>query len=105
MITMFKYVHIAWNKEIKVVLISWNKVKHLSEEIKQKMRKAHPSIRGINNPMFGKKQLALTEWNRKQDRKGKNNPAWQGGISFLPYSFSRFSASLSLKPFLSVFNF
>ena len=50
----------------------WNKGKPWSEEIKKKLSEAH------------KGQKHTEEWKKRMS--GKNSPAWQGGISFQPYS-------------------
>ena len=60
--------------------------KKQSEEAKQKRRET--SI-GENNPFYGKKHTKETRQLMKEKHanfNGKNNPNWQNGISFEPYS-------------------
>lgn len=49
--------------------------KHHTEETKLKISKSH----------INKKHSEETKFKMSKSRSGKNNPAWQGGISFEPY--------------------
>ncbi len=64
----------------------WNKGKHWSMEIKEKMSKAHKGIQaGVNNPFYGKKHTIETRKKLSESHKGEKSFLWKGGISFYPY--------------------
>ena len=84
------------SEKTKKKIAKTEKGKILSEETRKKITIA---LSGENNPNFGKprpeetkKKIAKTEKGKvvseetKKKRRGANNPNWQGGISFEPYS-------------------
>jgi len=56
-------------------------------------------IKGKNHPSYGKHRILSIETRKRMGkaRLGKNNPAWQGGISFFPYPFK---FNIELKRFI-----
>jgi len=78
-----------------------------SEKTKQKLSKAHlgkrhskedlwkmsEALLGEKNPMFGKHHSEETKRKQSEAERGEKASNWQGGISFLPYSFE-FNRSL-----------
>lgn len=65
-----------------------------TEELKLKNSLSQIGLRcGDKNPMYGKKRPDLAERNKNKHMKGKENPNWRGGTSFLPYC-SKFNKQL-----------
>src|SRR3990167_9100007 len=78
-------------EEAKEKLRKINLGKRYSDEINKK--KALP---GKMNGMYGKKRPDLVKRNKENPMVRENNPSWQGGKSFEPYS-AEFNKKLKAK--------
>lgn len=70
--------NIGKNHGFKKGMITWNKGKHHSEEVKLKMRKNHKGMTGKHFSEEVKKKIGLGNL-------GEKNGCWQGGKSFEKY--------------------
>lgn len=85
-----------WNKEAKLKMITTLKSGILAGK-NNPMYGVHRY--GKDNPMYGKTQSALCKKIVSENSKlqiGAKNPAWQGGIAYLPYG-GEFNKALKLK--------
>jgi hypothetical protein len=78
-------------------IISEETRRKISETTKGRSKPKHSeAMKGINNPMYGKKHQEEVLQKMRGVKKGKNNPRWLGGISFEPYG-SEFTKDLKQK--------